>query len=57
MAEKEFDRTAALWEILNEKYGIYTMEQLDEALEKLPKLDISIFTKKPKKGKRNGRAH
>ncbi|MBY6877777.1 hypothetical protein [Clostridium botulinum] len=32
-----------LWKILNERYGIYTMEQLREEMAKT-KLDIGIFT-------------
>lgn len=32
-----------LWKILNEDYGIYTMEQLREEMNKT-KLDIGIFT-------------
>lgn len=37
-----------LWKILNEKYGIFTMEQLREEMDKT-KLDIGIFTMPPKK--------
>ncbi|OHW62936.1 hypothetical protein EUAN_07200 [Andreesenia angusta] len=32
------------WKVLNEDYGIYTMEELDEAIAKLPILDISCMT-------------
>ncbi|EPY6468959.1 TPA: hypothetical protein N2D87_003444 [Clostridium botulinum] len=32
-----------LWKILNERYGIYTMEQLKEEMAKT-ELDIGIFT-------------
>lgn len=32
-----------LWKILNERYGIYTMEQLGEEMAKT-ELDIGIFT-------------
>ncbi|MBO0571830.1 hypothetical protein FDF50_08415 [Clostridium botulinum] len=32
-----------LWKILNERYGIYTMEQLREEMAKT-ELDIGIFT-------------
>ncbi|WP_156939971.1 hypothetical protein [Clostridium lundense] len=32
-----------VWKILNERYGIYTMEQLKEEMAKT-KLNIGIFT-------------
>ncbi|WP_159036055.1 hypothetical protein [Clostridium botulinum] len=32
-----------IWKILNERYGIYTMEQLKEEIAKT-ELDIGIFT-------------
>ncbi len=32
-----------LWQTLNERYGIYTMEQLREEMAKI-ELDIGIFT-------------
>lgn len=32
------------WKVLNEEYGIYTMDDLDKAIAELPPLDISCMT-------------
>lgn len=37
------DELKRMWKILNKRYGIYTMEQLREDMEKT-ELDIGIFT-------------
>lgn len=37
------EKMKRLWKILNERYGIYTMEQLREGMAKT-ELDIGIFT-------------
>lgn len=44
-------RTERLWKILREDYGITTRQQLDEAIAKLPKLDITIFVMTPEEWK------
>ena len=36
-------REEYLWKILKERYGITTMEELDEAIANLPLLDIGVF--------------
>lgn len=49
MAEEKHmsEELKRLWKILNEEYGIFTMEQLREEMDKT-KLDIGIFTMPPK---------
>ncbi len=37
------DRTDALWEVLRTEFGIDTEAELDEAIRRQGKLDISIF--------------
>ncbi len=40
--------------LLAEQYGIKTAKQLDEALRKMAKPDISVFVAKPTKAQENG---
>lgn len=37
------DRDKALWDYLKEEFGITTMEELDMAIAKQKRLDISLF--------------
>ncbi len=41
------DRLAECMKILKEEYGIETMDQLNEAILKMEKIDITPFCKKP----------
>ncbi|QIB26064.1 hypothetical protein [Caloranaerobacter azorensis] len=45
------DRIKRMWKYLNEN-GIYTEEDLDKALEKMPKLNIGIFVSPLKGGEK-----
>ena len=42
------NRVEALWAVLNEEYGIFSIEELDKAAEKQEKLDISVFIEQVK---------
>lgn len=48
------NRKEILWKILREEYGINSMKELDDAIKKQKKIDISIFCAKPVKKEKAG---
>ena len=44
------NRSEAIWEILKTEYGITSPKELLEAIEKQPRIDISVFCKEKEGG-------